>query len=540
VSDRADLLIRSGHVFKPGATVDGPPATAVAVLGNRIVAVGTDRELANLRGPRTEVVDARGGLIMPGFNDAHLHLLDGALSLDQLNLYGLTDLPAVQNAIAAWATARPGDEWIVGQGWLYPAFPAGLPTRQQLDAVLADRPAFLYCFDGHTAWANSRALERAGIDRATPDPALGEIVRDADGEPTGALKEDATHLISELVPQPDDETKLRLLDAAAGALARAGITAGQDAWTDPGDVVLFDSLRSRRTLPLRLRTAFALEPGEDATTLAERLDGYEPHLDRRTDPFLRAGIVKGFLDGVVETRTAYMLQPYPGTGTRGEPNWPDDDLRRTVAEVHRRGWQVELHAIGTAAVRQALDAYEALGAGEAARRRHRIEHIETIDPDDLARFAELGVVASMQPLHAIPVADAADTWQQRLAPDVASSGWRMASLAAAGAVLAFGSDWPVVPFDPFPALHSAVSRQSVDGWPADGWLPAERLTVVQALAAYTSGSTFAEHADSERGSLGPGMLADVVVLDHDLLTEGPSAILGTRVVATIVDGRRVA
>jgi predicted amidohydrolase YtcJ len=538
----ADLLVVNGRVFSADrASVGRPPgtATAVAVSGNRIAAVGGDRELADLRGQRTDVIDAGGGLIMPGFNDAHLHLHEGALSLDQLNLFGLTELSAVQRAIADWAAARPADEWIVGQGWLYAAFPDGLPTRQQLDEVVADRPAFLYCFDGHTAWANSRALELAGIDEHTPDPPLGAIVRDADGNPTGALKEDATHLVSDLVPQPDEETKLRLLGEAVDALARAGITAGQDAWTEPDALLLLDTLRGRRPLPLRLRVAFPIEPEEDSATLAGRLGGYEVQLSRRQDAFLRTGIVKGFLDGVVETRTAYMLQPYPGTSTRGAPNWTDANLQLTVGEFHRRGWQVELHAIGTAAVRQALDAYQALGAGEAARRRHRIEHIETIDPADVPRFAALGVVASMQPLHAIPVADASDTWQQVLAREVADSGWRMAGLAAADAVLAFGSDWPVVPFDPFPALHSAVNRQSVDGWPANGWLPSERLSIEQALAAFTRGSAYAEHADDERGSLVPGMLADLVVLDRDLLAEGSSAILGTRVVNAIVDGRRL-
>lgn len=238
-------------------------------------------------------------------------------------------------------------------------------------------------------------------------------------------------------------------------------------------------------------------------------------------------------------RTASILAPYRGTQSLGEPRWTDDELREAVGLAHRRGWQVELHAIGTAAVRQALDAYAALGSGEAAARRHRVEHIETLDPGDLPRFAQLGAIASMQPFHATPDAGQIAIWSGNLAPGVGGSGWRLASILGSGAHLAFGSDWPVVPFDPFLEVHAAVNRRTTDGQPPGGFLAGEALTLPQALAAATWGSAHAEHADAERGSLAVGRLADLIVLDRDLLAEGPSAILGTRPVLTVVGGRVV-
>ena len=242
---------------------------------------------------------------------------------------------------------------------------------------------------------------------------------------------------------------------------------------------------------------------------------------------------------MVEARTAYLLEPYPGTDGRGDPRWEDDELRDAVAVAHGRGWQVELHAIGDAAVRQALDAYEALGPGQAAARRHRVEHIETLDPADLPRFAALGVVASMQPMHAVPEASQVDIWTDNLRPAVAASGWRLRSLLDSGAALAFGSDWPVVPIDPMLEIHAAVHRRTPDGEPEGGWLPAEGISIADALAAATWGSAYAEHAEAERGHLSTGAHADLIVLDRDLLAEDAAAIAGTQVRLTIVDGKIV-
>jgi predicted amidohydrolase YtcJ len=537
---QAELIVHNGRVFRsgrPGSRIDAAD-TAVAVGGGRIVAVGGERQAREWAGPATTLFDAGGGVVMPGFDDAHIHLRDGAISLERLDLFGVTTLDAVQEAIADYAAAHPAQPWIAGRGWLYAAFPGGMPTREQLDAVVPDRPAYFECFDGHSGWANSRALDAARISADTRDPPDGRIVRDATGRATGALKERAVELMDHLVPTPDETEMPDLLERALRRAAELGITAVQDAWGRPEELRLLRRLASDERLPIRMRLALEMPPR--STGFEERLDEFEALRAEESDTArLRTGILKVFLDGVVEARTAYLLEPYPGTDARGDPRWEDGDLREAVSIAHARGWQVELHAIGDAAVRQALDAYEALGPGEAASRRHRVEHIETVHPTDLPRFAGLGVLASMQPMHALPEASQVDVWRDSLHPAVAASGWRLRSLLDSGAVLAFGSDWPVVPIDPLLEIHAAVRRQTPSGEPAAGWLPAEAVSIADALAAATWGSAYAEHAEAERGHLSPGALADLIVLDRDLLHEDGGAIAGSQVILTVVDGEVV-
>jgi predicted amidohydrolase YtcJ len=537
-----ELIIRNGRVFqsgRPGALSEST-ATAVAVGGGRVLALGDEREAREWASPTTTVFDADGGLVMPGFNDAHMHLRHGAIGLDRLDLFGMTTLDAVQEAIAEYAAARPDEAWVAGRGWIYAAFPGGMPTREQLDAVVPDRPAYFECFDGHSGWANTRALEAAGIKAETPDPPDGRIGRDEAGRPTGALMERAAEPLDDLVPLPGEEEMRGLMEEALRRAAALGITAVQDAWGRPEELRLLRGLAADERLPIRFRLAFEMVPRLGGAGLAHRLDEFEAVRAESPDgPRLRTGILKSFLDGVVEARTAYLLEPYPGTDTRGDPRWEEDELREAVAVAHARGWQVELHAIGDAAVRQALDAYEALGPGEAAARRHRVEHLETIRPADLPRFAELGVVASMQPMHAIPEASQVDVWRGNLDPAVAGSGWRLRSLVESGAVLACGSDWPVVPIEPMLEIHAAVRRRTPTGEPQEGYLPAEALSIADALASATWGSAYAEHADVERGHLAPGALADLIVLDRDLLTEDAAAIPDTQVRLTVVDGKVV-
>ncbi|HYI66117.1 MAG TPA: amidohydrolase [Candidatus Limnocylindrales bacterium] len=537
-----DLIIHNGRIFRSGppGSLPGASASAVSVGAGRIQAIGDERQARDWAGPTTATFDARGGLIMPGFNDAHMHLRDGAISLDRLDLFGLASLDAVQDAISSYAAARPDQPWIAGRGWLYAAFPRGMPTRQQLDAAVPGRPAYFECFDGHSGWANSRALELAGITGETIDPPDGRIVRDATGQPTGALKERAVELVDRLLPVPDDDELPALFERALRRAAALGITAVQDAWGRPDELRILRALEADGRLPVRFRLALEMLPGLDRERHSARLDGFEALRAEKPDgQRLRTGILKSFLDGVVEARTAHLLRPYPGTETRGDPRWQDIELREAVALADERGWQVELHAIGDAAVRQALDAFAALGPGRAAARRHRVEHIETIHRDDLPRFAQLGVVASMQPMHAVAGGGQVDVWRDNLDPAVAESGWRLRSLLRSGAVLAFGSDWPVVPIDPMLEIHAAVRRQTPDGEPSGGWLPEEGVAVADALAAATWGSAYAEHTERERGHLAPGAMADVVVLDRDLLREDTRAIAGTRVLLTVVGGEVV-
>jgi predicted amidohydrolase YtcJ len=540
-----ELTILNGRVL--GA--DG--ADAVRVRDGRIAAVGRGADV----GHAAETVDARGGLVMPGFDDAHLHLLSGARSMGRAQLYPLQSVGAVLDAIRAHAAGQQDAPWVLGRGWLYAPFPGGLPTAALLDQAVADRPAWMDCYDGHTGWGNTAALRLAGIDRTTPDPPNGVIVRDADGNPTGAFKEDAQRLVERHIPAPAEHEDREAVRRAQAAMHALGLTAAQDAWLEPDELASWQRVHDAGELDVRFRGALIMEPGQTSAEWRDRLDAYEAQaFPLRGGERLDAGILKGFVDGVIEARTASMLEPYEGDAGRGLPAWEPGVLDAFVAEADRRGWQVELHAIGDRGVRLALDAFEHAARvngpwagdprGEGAApgthaRRHRVEHIETIDPADIGRFAALGVVASMQPYHGDPSPNQIDVWAGNIGPERAGRAWAWRSIHDTGATLAFGSDWPVVPFDPFIALNNAVYRQTTEGEPAGGWLPAERLPLERALVAYTAGSAFAAFADHRRGRIMPGMDADLVVLDRDLLAAGPSAIIGTGVRLTVLGGRVV-
>ena len=540
-----ELTITNGRVL--GA--DG--ADTVRVRDGRILAVGRASET----GSGGETVDARGGLVLPGFDDAHIHLRGGARVMEHAQLYPLEAVEDVLDRIREHASANPTLPWVLGRGWLYAPFPGGLPSRDLLDAVVPDRPAFMGCYDGHTGWANTTALRLAGIDRTTPDPPNGVIVRDGDGEATGALKEEAQDLVRRCIPDPTDAEDRAAVRIALAGMHATGITAAQDAWVDLDELAFWRRVHADGALDLRFRAALIMEPGQSMAEWRSTLDRYEAAaFGLRGGDRLDAGILKGFVDGVIEARTAAMLEPYEDDTSRGLPAWEPEVLDAFVAEADRRGWQVELHAIGDRGVRTALDAFERAaatngpwagdphGTGVAPgtfRRRHRVEHIETIDPADIARFASLGVIASMQPYHGDPSPNQISLWAGNIGPIRAGRAWSWNSIAATGGRLAFGSDWPVVPYDPFIALNNAVTRQTIDGMPAGGWLPAERLPLADALTAYTAGSAWAAFAEHRRGRLAPGMDADLVVLDRDLLAAGPSAIIGTGVRLTVLDGRIV-
>jgi predicted amidohydrolase YtcJ len=534
-----------------GRVLGADEADAVRVRDGLIVAVGLASEI----GRGGEVVDARGGLVLPGFDDAHIHVQSGARSMTRAQLYPLQTVEAVLAAVRAHAAATPEAPWVLGRGWLYAPFPGAMPTAALLDRAVPDRPAWMDCYDGHTGWANTAAMRAAGIDRTTPDPPNGLVVRDADGEPTGAFKEDAQLLVERHIPVPsEDEDRASVLRAQAAMHAR-GLTAAQDAWLTPEELAFWGRVDDAGELRLRFRGALIMEAGQTLAEWRDRLDEYERvAFGLRDGDRLEAGILKGFADGVVEARTASMLEPYEGDTSRGLPAWEPDELDAFVTEADRRGWQVEMHAIGDRGVRLALDAFEhaarangpwagdprGTGATPGTHaRRHRVEHIETIHPTDIGRFAALGVVASMQPYHGDPSPNQIDVWAGNIGPERASRAWAWTSIARAGGRLAFGSDWPVVPFDPFIALNNAVNRQTVDGEPAGGWLPAERLPLGEALEAYTAGSAFAAFAEHRRGRVRPGLDADLVVLDRDLLAACPSAIIGTGVRLTVLGGRIV-
>lgn len=554
MSDAADLLLIDGrvfHAFGPrqivpyGSDIGPRPVageSAVAVVDGHVAWVGrTDDGLREWRGPGTEVIDARGGLITAGFDDAHIHIVGGAHELGDAELFQLPTVATIQQAIAEHAAATMGTGWVLGHGWLYVPFPGGLPTREQLDAVVPDRPAFMRCYDGHTGWANSAALRLAGIGRDTPDPRDGVIVRDASGEATGALKEGAQELVTTHIPVPTADESLAAMRTTIAQMHASGITAIQDAWTTLDELPIWRALRDGGDLRLRTRLAMPMKPDQTLDAWTERLDEYETLIgDLRGGEWLDVGILKAFADGVIEARTASMLTPYEDDTSTGLPEWEAPQLDAFVAEADLRGWQLEIHAIGDGGIRMVLDAYERAAAANGPRdHRHRVEHIETVTREDIPRFAELGVIASMQPYHADPSPNQIDVWAGNIGAERAGQAWSWASIRRAGGVVALGSDWPVVPFDPFIALNSAVNRQTVEGHPPGGWLPSEKLSLPEALSAYSHGSAYAAFADDRRGTLQAGAQADLVVLDRDILDHGPSAIIGTQVALTVVGGEIV-
>jgi len=534
-----DLIVINGKVYSAAGSSD--LAEAVAVTGNKVVRVGMNRDVLRLRRAQTVVVDAKGGAVLPGFNDAHVHLINGGLSLDQVSLSDANTVDAIKDTIRVWADAHPEREWITGRGWYYQPFAGAMPTRQMLDALVPDRPAYLIAYDGHTGWANTKALKAAGITRRTKSPANGEIVKDRrTGEPTGALKEAAMALITAAAPKPSDEDRLAAIRAAIDEAHRYGITSVQDAGGQAADLELFDRLRKRGELSLRVYQALAA-----GNTLSDAdLEALDRVRERfADDPLLKTGAIKLIADGVIESHTAAMLEPYANKpAVKGDARFTPEQLNKVVAMLDKHGWQVMTHAIGDAAVRMTLDAYEAAAKANPPLergRRHRIEHIETIDPADVPRFGKLGVIASMQPVHATPSPTPGDVWSVNIGDERASRGWMWNSIAKAGGRLAFGSDWPVMTIDPLKSLHVATTRTTPDGLPEGGWIPSERLPIRKAIDAYTRDAAWASFDELRKGQLAKDMLADIVVLTDDIFSGPASRLTTTEVAVTIVDGKVV-
>jgi predicted amidohydrolase YtcJ len=533
-----DLIVINGQVY---TAQDDKLAEAVAVRGNKVVRVGSNREIQRLRRAQTTVVDAKGGAVVPGFNDAHAHLISGGLSLDQVSLSDAATIDEIKDTIRVWSEAHPEREWITGRGWYYQPFNGAMPTRQMLDALVPDRPAYLIAYDGHTGWANTSALKAAGITRHTANPANGTIVKDPrSGEPTGALKESAMALMSTVTPKPTEEDRLAAIRAAIDQANQFGITSVQDAGGSPEDLQLYDRLRKSGDLTLRVYQALRADASLTEAGL-EALNGVRERF--ADDPLLKTGAIKLVADGVIESHTAAMLEPYANKpGTSGDARFTRDGLNNIVGRLDARGWQVMTHAIGDAAVRMTLDAYQYAARTNPAPergRRHRVEHIETIAAADVARFAKLGVVASMQPVHATPSPTPGDVWSTNIGAERAAQGWLWASIAKPGGPIAFGSDWPVMTLDPRAGLHVATTRTTPDGLPKGGWLPGERLPLRKAIQGYTRDAAWASFDEQRKGTLERDMLADIVVLSEDIFAAPPGRLTEAEVVVTIMDGKVV-
>jgi predicted amidohydrolase YtcJ len=534
----ADLCIVGAPVYT--ADPARPWADAVAVRAGRVAAVGPEREVAALRGPATRVLALDGGLVLPGFADAHVHTAAGGLELAQCDLHGV-EPQEYAAAVAGYAAGHPDAPWVLGGGWVMDAFGTAGPHLATLDAVVGDRPVLLESTDGHSAWVNSRAMELAGITRATPDPPRGRIERDAAGEPTGVLHEAAKALVDDLAPQPDQAEWEAAIERGQAHLHRLGITAWQDAAVSPEMLAAYRALAERGRLTGRALAAlrWRAEAGQaQLAGLVERRRG-------ATVGRLRASAVKIFADGVFENRTAAMLTPYldgdgrPG-GDRGIAMLEREELARVVTALDGQGFDVHVHAIGDRAVRDTLDAFGAAAAANGRRdARHQIAHLQFVHPDDRPRFRRLGVVANAQPYWSCLDGYMRELTLPFLEPERAGWQYPWASLRRAGAVLAFGSDWTVSTADPLAEIEVAVRRVAPDDRDGEPFLPAERVDLPTALDAFTIGSAYALRLEAETGSVTPGKLADLAILDRDPFDEPSGPIGDARVLATLVEGEPV-
>jgi predicted amidohydrolase YtcJ len=515
---------------------DRPPADAVAVRGGRIIHVGSSADARQLIGPRTRVVDLDGETLLPGFHDAHIHPIEGGMLARSCDLHDLADASAYLEAIAAHAAAHPERDWVDGEGWSLTAFPRGEPDRALLDAVVPVRPAFFYSHDGHVGWANSAALSIAGIDRTIPDPPDGRIVRDAVGDPTGTLHDGAIHLLEPHLPKPSHADRVEGLREAQSQLHALGITSWQDAHVEADALAVYREAAEAGWLTARVVAALWWERDHGL----EQIDAFERQRVESAIGRLRADSVKLMLDGILESRTAFMTAPYAGGSHRGTPFIDPDLLREAVIELDRRGFQAHFHAIGDGAVRLALDAVAAARAANGASdHRHHVSHIEVVHPDDVPRFGRLGVVANLQPFWASDDDQMQTLRNPVLGPDRIGWQYPFGSLLRAGATLAGGSDWTVTTANPLLEIEVAVTRVAPSTRNAAPFQPDERLSLDAALRAFTIGSAYVNHLDTDTGTIEVGKLADLVVLDRDIRAAGAGPIGDASVRATFIEGAEV-
>jgi predicted amidohydrolase YtcJ len=514
-------------------------AEAIAVRAERILAVGTNVEIEKLKGPQTQVIDLGGHFVLPGFNDAHLHLADAGLQKLRVDLTGVKTIQEFRARVLAGVEKAGPGEWILGGGWDETLWPGKtLPTRLDLDEVSGGHPVFLDRVDGHLAVANSGALQLAKVTSGSLDPQGGLIDRDKNGQPTGILRDTAQQAVRMVIPPPTHERRRRGIEVALADLAAHGITSAQDYSPDWENFEIYEELEKEGKLTARISEWL---PFNDSIEELKRKRDSHP----RADLMLHTGMLKAFMDGSLGGHTAALLEPYSDDPKNtGLLRYDAAKLDEMSTERVLAGFQLGFHAIGDKAVQMALDAFA--GAQKAARSqglktlnggddfRLRVEHAQVTTPAQVARFKELGVIASMQPCHLLTDMRWA---QDRLGPNRAASSYAWAAFLDARVPLAFGTDYPVEPVTPLRGLYAAVTRKSEEG--RQEFFPAQRLTMNQAIAAYTTGSAFAEFEEKEKGELTPGMLADFVVLDRDLTEVAPEKLLGTRVLRTVVGGKTV-
>ncbi|MBK8003162.1 MAG: amidohydrolase [Gemmatimonadetes bacterium] len=534
----ADLILRGGAVY----TMDPnrPWAEAVAIREGRIVFVGTVEGAQRFAGRGTRILDLPGKMVLPGFIDSHAHPLSGGLELDECNLYDAKTPAEVEGIIRAYAQAHPQLEWIRGNGWQLPVFPRANPTREQLDRAVPDRPAFFWAADGHSGWANSKALALAGITRDTRDPANGRIERDPrTGEPTGTLREAAVGLVTAKMPAYTREARIGAVRRALAEANRFGITGITDADAGEEHVLAYSAVEEDGGLTARVTLALHVDDQAPIAPQVAALTALRQQHERGGRLLL--GQAKLYADGVLESRTAALLAPYlDRPGDAGPLVYPPEELAARVAALDLAGFQIHIHAIGDRAIRVSLDALRhAAEANPPRERRPILAHIELFDPADLPRFRREGVIASAQPLWAQADDYITELTEPALGP--ARSRWLypLGTLLASGTIVAGGSDWSVSSLNPLEGIQVALTRRAPEAPPGPAWLPQEQARLPEMLAAYTIGSAYAARLERETGSLEVGKLADVIVLDRNLFEIAPTEIHRARVLLTLLGGRTV-
>lgn len=520
-------------------------AKALAVKGDRVLAVGERADVLKHKGPQTNLVDLHGQFVMPGFNDAHMHLADAGFTKLTVDLTGVRTVEEFRERIRRRVETAAPAEWITGSGWDETLWPGKeLPTRWDIDEVTTDHPVFLARIDGHVAVANTLALKLAHVTIASKPPEGGDIARDATEEPNGILRESAQSLVTSVIPPPTEDKRRQAIEAALQEIASWGVTSVQDFSSDSSsegqwrNFAVFEQLEREGKLTARISEWL---PFDDPLDLLKQHRAAHP----QSDPMLHTGMLKAFMDGSLGSHTAALLQPYSDQPENsGLPQYEQAKLNRMANERAAAGFQLGFHAIGDKGVQMALDTFaEAEKAARAAgvkapdgteNYRFRVEHAQVTNPAQVARFHELKVIASMQPSHLLTDMRWAEA---RLGPQRAAHSYAWAEFLNHNVALAFGTDYPVESVNPFRGIYEAVTRKSEDG--KQEYYPSQKLTIEQAIAAYTTGSAYAEFAEKDKGMLAPGMLADFIVLDRDISAVAPEKILGTRVLRTVVGGKTV-
>jgi predicted amidohydrolase YtcJ len=535
----ADTVLLNGKIWTGES--DSAFVQAIAIKGNKITEIGDDDKIKKLIGSKTLVIDLKKKLVTAGLNDAHIHFLMGSMILSSADLLSTTNLGEMKKSLLAYAEQHRDKLWITGRGWQYGFFEGGMPNKKYIDSLIPDRPVYLSAYDGHSGLANSKALALAGITRDTKFSGFGEIVKDANGEPTGTFLEGAQSLVSKVIPKATEEEQLNALRNGMKYAASLGITSAQNANGNVEEFNLYKKLRDMNELTMRFSLGFNVGLKTTEKDIAEFI---KIKNETHNSPWLKGHAIKFMVDGVIESHTAVMLDPYsdlPVNDRAQKKNWniPPQSYRDLVVKLDSAGFQLYTHAIGDLGVRESLNAYEYAAKINGVRdRRPRIEHIEQVQADDIPRFAKLGVLPSMQPIHADP--GTVDVWSRAVGEERLPRSFAWQSLLNSGAILIYGADWPAcISLDPIRGLHNAVNRRTTTGNPAKGWVPDQRISLQNALKAYTVNAAIGSFDEKQKGKLIPGFLADLVVYSQDLFSIPSMEIHKTKVILTMVDGKEV-